>query len=354
MPAKKPIRRLSIVTAVVLTAATVAAATTSTPPGVHPAAPADPTKVLGNDACIKCHAAEIDVWRRTPHADTFRTLHRKPEARAIAAKLGLQSIKHGGRCTDCHYTTQIAAGGSPNLGNLGNSPHHAAVIDGISCESCHGAAADWVDLHADYGGPGITRQTEDPRHRRWRIDASIARGMRNPTNVYLVAQSCLRCHTTGDEELVNVGGHTAGSLDFEFVSWSQGTIRHNFVRTDGQTNAAASPAQRRVMFVAGMMAELEAGLRATAVATEKSTYGITSAQRTARTIKRLQSVHNKIDSPHVRDAINVAGKVRLKLRNRSELTAAADQIATIGTALGQTATGQTWSALDPYIPTTAK
>ena len=61
--------------------------------------------------------------------------------------------------------------------------------------------------------------------------------MRNPVNVYLLAQSCYRCHTVPDERLVNVGGHHAGSLDFELVSWSQGTVRHNFVRTDGKVNA---------------------------------------------------------------------------------------------------------------------
>ena len=94
-----------------------------------------------------------------------------------------------------------------------------------------GAAKQWVDVHNDYGGQGVTRESETPAHRYERLSKSIARGMRNPINVYLVAQSCYRCHTVPSERLVNVGGHVAGSMDFEIVSWSQGTVRHNFVRT---------------------------------------------------------------------------------------------------------------------------
>ena len=66
----------------------------------------DPHHVMGNDACVKCHAAEIEVWKKTPHARTFDELHRRPEAKQIAKKLGLKSIKHEGRCTSCHYTRQ--------------------------------------------------------------------------------------------------------------------------------------------------------------------------------------------------------------------------------------------------------
>ncbi len=211
----------------------------------------DPDLVLGNQSCVKCHAAEVQAWEKTPHARTFEELHRRPEAKQIADKLGLSSIKHAGRCTACHYTAQTDA----VTGNV-------HMIAGVSCESCHGVAKPWLETHHDYGGEGITRISESSTHRRQRIQRSVAMGMRNPANVYLVAQSCLRCHTTGDQELVNVGGHSPGSLDFEFVSWSQGTVRHNFVRSDGKANEVSSQQRLRVMFVAGMIAELEASLRA--------------------------------------------------------------------------------------------
>ncbi|MGB7345195.1 MAG: cytochrome c family protein [Pirellulaceae bacterium] len=318
------------------TFAATATQTSSTMSAV--AAPATPSKVLGNQTCVKCHANEVRVWEATPHARTFDELHRRPEAKQIASKLGLKSIKHDGRCVNCHYTQQTDVAGAPH------------AIAGVSCESCHGAAKDWLDLHHNYGGENITRLTESPEHRASRIASSVAAGMRNPENVFSVAQSCLRCHTTADEELVNVGGHTAGSLDFEFVAWSQGKVRHNFVRSDGKSNEASSPERTRVMFVAGMIAELEASLRATAIATQKATYGVTAAKRTARTAARLKSVAAKVDAPILDDIMAAFGSVTLKLNNQAQLTAAADKIAQLGYQFAEQTDGTTLSALDSFIP----
>ena len=64
--------------------------------------------------------------------------------------------------------------------------------------------------------------------------------MNNPHNIYLIARQCYDCHTVPNERLVNVGGHLAGSQDFELVAWSQGMVRHNFLRTGGTTNAVLS------------------------------------------------------------------------------------------------------------------
>lgn len=335
------VRRLSAVAAVGFVIAsvslTVNASTSSTSAGAA-ASPADPNLVLGDQACVKCHASEVKTWQATPHAKTFDELHRRPEAKQIASKLGLKSIKHEGRCINCHYTTQTDASGSH------------PVIAGVSCESCHGASKNWLEAHHDYGGEGITRLTESPEHRAQRIANSVALGMRNPANVFLVAQSCLRCHTTADEQLVNVGGHSAGSLEFEFVAWSQGTVRHNFVRSDGKSNEVSSPERLRVMFVAGMVAELEASMRATAVATEKATYGITVAQRAARAGKRLKSVISKVSDPRLSEIVAVFDSVKLKLNNAAELTRAADEIATLGYQFAEQADGSQFAVLDSFIP----
>jgi len=160
----------------------------------------------------------------------------------------------------------------------------------------------------------------------------------------------LRCHTTADEQLVNVGGHSTGSLDFEFVSWSQGMIRHNFVRTDGKTNELSSPERVRVMFVAGIVAELEASLRATAIATEKATYGITAAKRAARAGARLKSVTSKVDAPLLNEIVSIFNSVTLKLNNATALTAAADKIAKLGFQFADRNDGTSLSPLDGFIP----
>jgi len=313
------------------------------------AVPVDPHLTMGAETCVKCHAGEVRVWQATPHYRTFEEMHRRPEARKIAAKLGLRSIKHEGRCVKCHYTTQVTATDNGQSGHgFGNDA--VSAIAGVSCESCHGSARHWLDVHHDYGGEFVTRETETAEHRRQRLAESIRLGMRNPVNVYLVAQSCLRCHTTADEELVNVGGHSAGSLDFEFVSWSQGSIRHNFVRSGGKQNDVSPLPRLRLMFVAGMIAELEAGLRATAVATEKATYGITVAQRTARAAKRLQSVSQKVDSSIVDQILSVVSGVQLKLNNLDALVKAADEIALLGVRFAAETDGATLAPLDGFIP----
>ena len=224
------------------------------------------------------------------------------------------------------------------------------AIAGVSCESCHGSAQDWVSIHNDYGGPGVTRAQETPQHREQRFQTSIQLGMRNPVNVYLVAQSCYRCHTVPDEKLVNVGGHNAGSLDFEMVSWSQGTVRHNFVRTDGKANADETPARLRAMFIAGMVADLEFSMRATSKATEKATFGITSAQRTARSLERLKSAQSKLNHPILAETIQIASSVALKLNNREQLEQVANQINELGVRFGATVRGEELAAIDTFIP----
>ena len=331
------------------TASTAPAADTVSPVG-RAAVPVDPHLTLGAETCVKCHAGEVRVWQTTPHYQTFEEMHRRPEAKKIAANLGLRSIKHDGRCVQCHYTTQASETGQSGGSGIGFGGDNVHAIAGVSCESCHGSARHWLDVHHDYGGEFVTRETESTEHRRLRLTKSIQLGMRNPVNVYLVAQSCLRCHTTADEELVNVGGHTAGSLDFEFVSWSQGSIRHNFVRSGGQQNEVSSMPRLRLMFVAGMIAELEAGLRATAVATEKATYGVTVAQRTARAAKRLQSVSQKVDSPVIDKILRIVSGVQLKLNNRDSLIEAADRIASLGVRFAVETDGNSLAPLDAYIP----
>ena len=150
----------------------------------------DPHKVMGVQSCEKCHAAEIQTWKKTPHSETFLTLHRKPEAQQIASKLGIANFKSDSNCIQCHYTMSSSA--SSNISGVSNnaSSGHLEAIAGVSCESCHGAAQDWLNVHNDYGGPDATKAQESPEHRLQRLSKSIQLGMRNPVNVYLVAQSC--------------------------------------------------------------------------------------------------------------------------------------------------------------------
>jgi hypothetical protein len=224
------------------------------------------------------------------------------------------------------------------------------VVAGVSCESCHGGAADWLAVHADYGGEGVTKELETAEHRTKRVQESIARGMNNPHNVYLIARQCYDCHTVPNERLVNVGGHLAGSAEFELVSWSQGMVRHNFVRTGGTSNGTLSPAELRVMYVVGAMADLEHSLRATAAATEKATFGITSAQRAARMKQRLHEIQKLVNDPLIQPALDAVAEVELRLGNAEAILNAAADVGKAAYEFAEGTDGERLAPIDPSLP----
>lgn len=299
--------------------------------------PIDPHQVVGHEKCVKCHQPEVEVWKKTPHSQTFETLHRKPEAAEIIKKLGLQSVKRNDVCIQCHYTMQHVDGKDK-------------AVSGVSCESCHGAANAWVDIHSDYGGPKVTRAQESAEHRKKRREVAMEKGMRNPVNLYLVAQSCLACHTTPNEQLVNQGGHSAGSKDFELVAWSQGMVRHNFAHSEGKLNAASPPDRLRVMYVVGQLADLEYSLRATAKATQKAKFGMTSARRADEVRKRLEAIQAQINDPYVQQALDAVAAAKLKLNNEEELLRTAAAVSAAAFAFAETADGSGLAPIDAWLP----
>ena len=142
----------------------------------------------------------------------------------------------------------------------------------------------------------------------------------------------------------------AGTSDFELVRWSQGKVRHNFLRSDGNTNAQASPERLRVMFVVGLIADLEYSTRATAKATTRSTYGVTVAQRAADVAQRLFDLQQKIQDRHVQRVLEAFAQVELRTNNELALTAAADQIQSAGRQFAAANDGSQLTAIDPLLP----
>jgi len=297
----------------------------------------DPDKVLTWESCAKCHSGEVGVWKQTPHHQTFDELSRNPRASEICQKMGLRSVKRSDVCINCHFT-------------LKTKGDREKPVSGISCESCHGAAADWIELHNDYGGNTGTKENETEEHRDQRLAESTAYGMRNTRDLYLIASSCLHCHTVPNEELVNVGGHKAGSDDFELVRWSQGRVRHNFLRSDGQFNATSSIERLRVMYVVGLIADLEFSTRATAEATEKSTYGLAVATRAARTAQKLMELNTVVQIEEVDAVLNAFSGASLSTNNQDQLLEIADEIRQFGQEFAVNADGEDLQAVDPFLP----
>ena len=297
----------------------------------------DPQKVVTAEACAKCHVNEVSVWKQTPHFRTFAELSRRPKAKEICKNMGIRSPKRSEICIDCHYTTKM-------------TNDKVRAMSGISCESCHGAAQDWVTVHNDYGGPTITKETETAAHQKQRWETAIANGMRNTRNLYQIARSCYGCHTVPNEELVNVGGHNTGSMDFELVRWSQGQVRHNFLRTGGTSNATSSIERLRVMYVVGLIADLEFSTRATAKATSKAQYGIEVANRAARAAMKLYELQQKINNPNVQAALQAFAAADLKANNPEQLVEIAEKISDAGSRFAASSDGSELSQVDSDLP----
>ncbi len=297
----------------------------------------DPDKVLTWESCAKCHASEVGVWKQTPHHQTFDELSRDPRASEICQKMGLRSVKRSDVCINCHFTLQTKG-------------DKLKPVSGISCESCHGAAADWIEGHNDYGGNAATKESETEEHRDERLANSTAWGMRNTRDLYLIASSCFHCHTVPNEKLVNVGGHKAGSDDFELVRWSQGRVRHNFLRSDGQFNAPSPIERLRVMYVVGMIADLEFSTRATAEATEKSRYGLAVASRAARTASKLSKLNQVVQIEEVDAVLNAFADASLSTNNQDQLVEIADLIRQSGQEFAVNADGAELQEIDQFLP----
>ena len=286
--------------------------------------------------CGECHLLEYEVWQETPHATTFDELHRTEQARAILDRMGLRVAKRESLCLRCHYTTKI----------VNERPR---AIAGVSCESCHGAARDWLDLHYDFGG--ATRLTESDEHRAERVARSREAGMLRPSaDLYAVAANCFECHTVPNEELVNVGGHIPGSA-FELLDWSA-EIRHNFVDSQGstdQTNRSPSPERKRMMYVLGRALDYEYSLRALSKATSDGVFAQAMAQRVQRAGREINRILGVTDIPALREVLTLGEAVALEPGNSEALGGAAGQIGETMRAFAQAHDGSTLGAVDPLF-----
>lgn len=298
------------------------------------AAPA-PEKVQGPASCAECHPLEIEAWKTTKHFKSLHLRHRSPEAAAIIAKLGIPPMKTEASCIACHYLTKTGPEGT--------------TIGALACESCHGAAEDWIKIHGDYG-VGAKKETETAEHRAKRRAESILRGMISMDDIYGLGRNCYSCHVLTDEKMTNVGGHTPGSEGFNLLTWTQGEVRHNLLGDEHRLNPEATPENKRRMLAIGWILETEFSFRATARATVKATYGVTYAKRADAARKMLGKIQELAPTPQMAAIIEAARPVALKLNNATELNAAADRLGELGRAFADQVTGAQLAGLDALLP----
>lgn len=297
----------------------------------------DPSKVQGSATCGECHAAALEAWKKSTHSITFNTMHKKKRATEIAGALGLSGgIKRNDVCLNCHYTAKMDDG-------------KVKPISGVSCESCHGAAADWTSdsLHHEKAAKA---GSETERQAIFKRCEEV--GMLRPANVYKVAQNCFSCHTVPNEELVNKGGHHAGSK-FELVSWSQGEVRHNYQYSEDGKNRKATQERKRVLFVVGTFTDLEYSLRALAKATDSGgTFYKEMKDRVISAFKRSHGVLQVVDIAGLKAVLPELSNEALRplVSDKSAATALADKLSGAISAFASSSDGSELAALDDKLP----
>ncbi|MGI9506971.1 MAG: cytochrome c family protein, partial [Geminicoccaceae bacterium] len=174
-------------------------------------------------------------------------------------------------------------------------------------------------------------------------------GMIRPHMLYELTKNCYSCHIVPQEELVNKGGHTAGS-EFELVAWSQGEVRHNTWHNGGKENPAAGPERQRMMYAVGLAVELEEALRAVGKSTAPARYAVAMAKRAHAARKKLREAAKTLQMPEFMEMLRAAHSTNLKLNNGPALEAAADRIAAAAKQMASAHDGTQLAAIDALLP----
>ena len=260
---------------------------------------------------------------------------RNTAANEIAEKMGVRRIKSESLCLNCHFTVQ-------------QKDNKEQPVAGISCESCHGAGKDWIKVHSGFSGKKEQTETKAEEEARWKLAES--KGMIRPRALYQLAKNCYGCHVVPQENLVNKGGHRAGS-DFELVSWSQGEVLHNTWYSKGKDNVPASAPRKRMLYLVGLGVDLETALRAVGKATVRKPYAFEMAERADRARKQLAAAAKAAPNvPEIAKMVEFAYSAGLKLNNERSLTAAADGVSTLLASITEKYDGSTMVGLDGLIP----
>jgi hypothetical protein len=130
----------------------------------------------------------------------------------IGEALGIPQPQSSARCTVCHSPFQAVT--QTRLTST------ARPDEGVSCESCHGAAERWLRGHT---------RTD------WSYTTRVSAGMHDLRNLYVRANACVACHQNVDADILKAG-HP--ELVFELDSQSVNEPKH--WREDDPWNGAKS------------------------------------------------------------------------------------------------------------------
>jgi hypothetical protein len=146
---------------------------------------------------------EYSTWViQDKHAQAFAVLS-NPVSVRIARILGLPSAATAPRCLACHSLNPPES----------ERARMFDTSDGVSCESCHGPASNWL-------GPHTTRE--------WTHQQSVEAGMTDLRDLSSRTRQCLTCHLGAADKAVDHELIAAGHPDlyFELASFSAVMPRH--------------------------------------------------------------------------------------------------------------------------------
>lgn len=145
---------------------------------------------VGSIGCksSSCHGgagpkrSQYTTWSRQDfHTKAYAVLLNARSER-IAEGLGISGATSSTRCTACHSPLQSVA---PSRLTATAHPD-----EGVSCETCHGAAGGWLRGH--------TRKD-------WNYNTRVSAGMRDLRNLYARANACVACHQNLAPDLLKAG-----------------------------------------------------------------------------------------------------------------------------------------------------
>jgi hypothetical protein len=132
-------------------------------------------KFVGAKKCMACHKTEklgglaYIVWEKSKHAKAYQTLLGE-EAKKIAKEKGLKAAHEAPECLKCH----VAGGGTAK-----NVDATFKKEEGVTCESCHGAASGFMVLHSK----------KDEASKKKAIEAGLVKLEKNE-------KLCVTCHNS--------------------------------------------------------------------------------------------------------------------------------------------------------------
>jgi Cytochrome c554 and c-prime len=170
--------------------------------------PESDAKFVGAIGCksSSCHGgagekrSQYITWSQKDYHTRAYTILLDARSSRIAEAVGIHEAQSSSRCTVCHSPFQ-----SVSQSRLEPAAH---PDEGVSCESCHGAAEPWLRGHT---------RTD------WTYATRVSAGMHDLRNLYVRANACVACHQNVETDILKAG-HPP--LVFELDSQSINEPKH--------------------------------------------------------------------------------------------------------------------------------